>query len=69
VPLSKISLSASFRSDGPQGPDCGARLAGWLLATRPMVARALSRWSHLILPVVLAGIGLVILIEGGAFGL
>lgn len=43
--------------------------AGWFLATRPLVARALSRWGHLILPVVLIGIGLVILIEGGAFGL
>jgi cadmium resistance protein CadD (predicted permease) len=28
-----------------------------------------SRWGHVILPVVLIGIGLVILIEGGAFGL
>lgn len=43
--------------------------AGWLLATRPLVAKALSRWGHLILPVVLIGIGLLILIEGGAFGL
>jgi cadmium resistance protein CadD (predicted permease) len=45
---------------------CGA---GWFLATRPLVAKALSRWGHLILPVVLVGIGLVILIEGGAIGL
>jgi cadmium resistance protein CadD (predicted permease) len=43
--------------------------AGWFLATRPLAAKALSRWGHLILPVVLVGIGLVILIEGGAFGL
>jgi cadmium resistance protein CadD (predicted permease) len=43
--------------------------AGWVLATRPVVARVLSRWGHLILPVVLVGIGLVILIDGGAFGL
>jgi cadmium resistance protein CadD (predicted permease) len=43
--------------------------AGWFLATRPPVARTLSRWGHVILPVVLIGIGLVILIEGGAFGL
>jgi len=42
--------------------------AGWLLATRPLIARALSRWGHLVLPVVLIAIGLVILIEGGAFG-
>lgn len=43
--------------------------AGWFLATRPLVAAALARWGHVVLPVVLIGIGLVILIEGGAFGL
>ncbi|MFF5226084.1 cadmium resistance transporter [Dactylosporangium sp. NPDC000521] len=43
--------------------------AGYFLATRPVVGRALSRWGHVILPIVLIGIGLVILIEGGAFGL
>lgn len=43
--------------------------AGWFLAGRPPVARTLSRWGHVILPVVLIGIGLLILIEGGAFGL
>ncbi|GLZ29195.1 cadmium transporter [Lentzea sp. NBRC 105346] len=42
---------------------------GWFLAGRPAVATVLSRWGHVILPVVLIGIGLVILIEGGAFGL
>jgi cadmium resistance protein CadD (predicted permease) len=42
---------------------------GLFLATRPMVASALSRWGHLLLPVVLIGIGLTILIGGGAFGL
>jgi cadmium resistance protein CadD (predicted permease) len=42
---------------------------GWFLATRPLIARTLSRWGHLILPVVLVGIGLVILIQGGAFGI
>lgn len=44
-------------------------LAGRFLATRPPVARALARWGHIILPVVLIGIGLLILVEGGAFGL
>lgn len=43
--------------------------AGRFLATRPPIARALARWGHYLLPVVLIGIGLVILIEGGAFGL
>ncbi|GAA2485969.1 cadmium resistance transporter [Winogradskya humida] len=38
--------------------------AGWFLATRPPVARALSRWGHIVLPVVLIGIGMVILVEG-----
>jgi cadmium resistance protein CadD (predicted permease) len=42
---------------------------GWCLATRPVVARLLARWGHVVLPVVLIAIGLVIIIEGGAFGL
>ncbi|RZT85678.1 cadmium resistance protein CadD (predicted permease) [Pseudonocardia sediminis] len=42
---------------------------GRFFATRPPVARTLARWGHIILPVVLIGIGLVILIEGGAFGI
>jgi cadmium resistance protein CadD (predicted permease) len=42
---------------------------GWYFVSRPAMARALSRWGHLLLPVVLIGIGLGILIEGGAFGL
>jgi cadmium resistance protein CadD (predicted permease) len=41
---------------------------GRFLATRPPIARALSRWGHLLLPLVLIGIGLLILIEGHAFG-
>ncbi|MET8088141.1 cadmium resistance transporter [Micromonospora sp. NPDC005237] len=43
--------------------------AGRFFATRPIIAKALSRWGHILLPVVLIGIGLLILIEGGAFGL
>jgi cadmium resistance protein CadD (predicted permease) len=42
--------------------------AGWFLATRPPVARTLSRWGHVILPVVLIGIGVTILVEGTAGG-
>ena len=42
---------------------------GWFLATRPVVAGGLARWGHLALPVILVAIGLVILVEGGAFGL
>ena len=43
--------------------------AGRYFATRPVIAKALSRWGHILLPMVLFGIGLLILIEGGAFGL
>jgi cadmium resistance protein CadD (predicted permease) len=43
--------------------------AGRFFATRPPVARALSRWGHVMVPGVLIAIGLLILIEGGAFGL
>lgn len=44
-------------------------LAGRILATRPLIARGLARWGHVALPVVLVTIGLVILVEGHAFGL
>ena len=43
--------------------------AGRFVATRPVIARPLDRWGHILLPVVLIAIGLLILIEGGAFGL
>ena len=42
--------------------------AGRFIATRPVIARPLSRWGHILLPVVLIIIGLIILIQGGAFG-
>lgn len=43
--------------------------AGRFFATRPVIAEAFSRWGHILLPLVLIAIGLLILIEGGAFGL
>jgi cadmium resistance protein CadD (predicted permease) len=43
--------------------------AGWFFATRPTIAKALARWGHILMPLVLIGIGALILIEGGAFGL
>jgi cadmium resistance protein CadD (predicted permease) len=43
--------------------------AGRFIATRPAIARPLSRWAHILLPLVLITIGLIILIQGGAFGL
>ncbi|HWS35638.1 MAG TPA: cadmium resistance transporter [Actinoplanes sp.] len=42
--------------------------AGRFFAARPVIAGVLSRWGHVLLPVVLIGIGLLILVEGGAFG-
>ncbi|GAA3085416.1 cadmium resistance protein CadD (predicted permease) [Kribbella aluminosa] len=42
---------------------------GWFLASRPLVAKSLARSSHLVLPLVLIGIGTVILVKGHAFGL
>jgi cadmium resistance protein CadD (predicted permease) len=44
-------------------------IVGRFLATRRPVARALARQGHLVLPLVLIAIGVVILVEGGAFGL
>uniref|UniRef100_UPI000B85FD4B cadmium resistance transporter n=1 Tax=Actinoplanes derwentensis TaxID=113562 RepID=UPI000B85FD4B len=38
--------------------------AGRFFATRPVIARALGRWGHVLLPVVLIGIGLLILSDG-----
>ncbi|MEE6168177.1 MULTISPECIES: cadmium resistance transporter [unclassified Mycolicibacterium] len=43
--------------------------AGYYLAAKPAIATVLSRWGHIILPVILIGIGLRILVEGNAFGL
>jgi cadmium resistance protein CadD (predicted permease) len=43
--------------------------AGRFVATRPVIAGPLGRWGHILLPVVLIAVGLLILIEGGAFGL
>ncbi|GIE28200.1 cadmium transporter [Actinoplanes italicus] len=39
--------------------------AGRFFATRPVIARTLSRWGHVVLPVVLIGLGLLILSGAG----
>ncbi|EGD42768.1 cadmium resistance transporter [Nocardioides sp. NPDC057772] len=44
-------------------------LAAKFIATRKPIAEVLERWEHILFPLVLIGLGLVILIEGGAFGL
>ncbi|EFC81840.1 cadmium resistance transporter [Parafrankia sp. EUN1f] len=43
--------------------------AGRFFATRPVIAGALARRGHILLPLVLIGLGVLILVEGGAFGL
>ncbi|MFJ9559371.1 hypothetical protein ACIRQQ_04920 [Streptomyces fuscichromogenes] len=40
-----------------------------VFATRPVIAGTLARRGHVLLPLVLVAIGLLILVEGGAFGL
>ncbi|KNX35889.1 cadmium resistance transporter [Luteipulveratus halotolerans] len=39
------------------------------MATRKPIAEVLERWEHILFPAVLIILGLIILIEGGAFGL
>ena len=39
------------------------------VATRPPIAEVLERWEHVLFPLVLIGLGMVILVSGGAFGL
>jgi cadmium resistance protein CadD (predicted permease) len=43
--------------------------AGRFFATRPAVAKVVTRWGHILHPLVLIALGLFILIQGGAFGL
>lgn len=44
-------------------------LAAKFVATRKPIAEVLERWEHILFPLVLIALGLVILIEGDAFGL
>ena len=44
-------------------------VAGHFFARRHLIAEALSRWGRIVLPVVLISVGLIIIIEGHAFGL
>lgn len=39
------------------------------VATRKPIAEVLERWEHILFPIVLIGLGVVILLSGGAFGL
>jgi cadmium resistance protein CadD (predicted permease) len=47
----------------------GLVLAARFVATRPGIDEVLERWEHILFPLVLIGLGLVILYSGGAFGL
>jgi len=44
-------------------------LTARFVATRQPVAELLERWESVLFPIVLIGLGVVILVEGGAFGL
>lgn len=44
-------------------------LAAKFVATREPIAEVLERWEHVLFPLVLILLGIVILVEGGAFGL
>lgn len=39
------------------------------VATRRPIAEVLERWEHVLFPIVLIGLGIFILVNGGAFGL
>ena len=39
------------------------------VATRRPIAEVLERWEHILVPIVLIGLGVAILVGGGAFGL
>ncbi|MBM3209726.1 cadmium transporter [Candidatus Saccharibacteria bacterium] len=44
-------------------------LAARFVATRKYIAVILERWEHVLFPIVLIGLGIFILVEGGAFGI
>ena len=47
----------------------GLVLLAKFVATRPPIAEVLERWEHVLFPIVLTGLGIFILVSGGAFGL
>ena len=47
----------------------GLVLSAKFVATRPPIAEVLERWEHVLFPIVLIGLGIFILVSGGAFGL
>jgi cadmium resistance protein CadD (predicted permease) len=47
----------------------GLVLLAKFVATRPPIAEVLERWEGVLFPIVLIGLGIFILVSGGAFGL
>ena len=47
----------------------GLVLLAKFVATRPPIAEVLERWEGVLFPIVLIGLGIFILLSGGAFGL
>lgn len=47
----------------------GLVLLAKFVATRPPIAEVLERWEDVLFPIVLIGLGIFILVSGGAFGL
>ena len=47
----------------------GLVLLAKFVATLPPIAEVLERWEHVLFPIVLIGLGIFILVSGGAFGL
>lgn len=47
----------------------GLVLLAKFVATRQPIAEVLERWEHVLFPIVLIGLGIFILVSGGAFGL
>src|SRR5699024_7004277 len=43
-------------------------LAKWISSRKP-IAEALERWEHILFPAVVIGLGVIIRVSGGAFGL
>ncbi|MFJ9580831.1 hypothetical protein ACIRQF_31135 [Streptomyces sp. NPDC101191] len=67
----QVDLPRQVEAEWTLGPGQArvACSAGRCFATRTVIAKAVSRWGHVLLRLVLNVIGLLILIEGGAFGL
>ena len=64
--LISLSLYRAKRSRAAPWPHARRSPPG--LQQHP-IAEVLERWEHILFPIVLIGLGIVILVSGGAFGL